>query len=157
MSSGAKEFEIVDVPSPGEGHIIAEEAAKLILQSIPEIAEPTREQVLDTVATEMDNAHFVAALDAEGAVVGTGGLYMKDIDGADKAFIINMAVAPSARQRGLGSRLMTVLEEEAARRDATEILGQHHEGSLIFYTGLGYAPATRPFIEGDVLAKFIEK
>ncbi len=157
MSSGAHEFEIVEIPSPGEGHPIAEEAAKLILQSIPEIAEPTQQQVIDTIAKEMDNAHFIAALNSEGSVIGTGGLYMKDIDGVDKAFIINMAVAPSVRRHGLGTRLMHILEEEAAKRNAEEVLGQHHEGSLEFYTELGCIPDTRPFIEGDILAKSLER
>ena len=60
---------------------------------------------------QVQTRHYLVALDA-GLVVGYSGL----CDHPDEAFVQTMAVAPPYQGRGLGSRLLTALLDEAARR-----------------------------------------
>jgi ribosomal-protein-alanine N-acetyltransferase len=60
---------------------------------------------------QLDTRHYVVALDGDD-VVGYAGL----CDYPDEAWVQTMAVAPEQQGRGLGSRLLAALLEEAARR-----------------------------------------
>ena len=73
--------------------------------------EPWSERLFWSELGQLDTRHYVVAVDG-GAVVGYAGL----CDYPDEAFVQTLAVAPSAQGGGLGSRLLTELLEEAARR-----------------------------------------
>ena len=73
--------------------------------------EPWSERLFWSELGQLDTRHYVVALDG-GAVVGYAGL----CDYPDEAFVQTLAVAPSVQGAGLGSRLLTELLEEAARR-----------------------------------------
>ena len=60
---------------------------------------------------QLETRHYLVALDGED-VVGYAGL----CDCPDEAWVQTLAVAPSHARRGLGSRLLAVLLQEAARR-----------------------------------------
>ena len=62
---------------------------------------------------QVDTRHYLVARDGD-ALVGYAGL----CDYPDEAWVQTMAVAPQAQGRGLGTRLLVALLEEAARRGA---------------------------------------
>ena len=74
--------------------------------------EPWTERLFWSELGQLDTRHYVVALDADDEVVGYAGL----CDYPDEAFVQTIAVAPAAQGCGLGSRLLTELLEEAARR-----------------------------------------
>ncbi|MFI5270417.1 MAG: GNAT family N-acetyltransferase [Candidatus Saccharimonadales bacterium] len=152
MTHGVEDLVIIEIPDPGQGDVLAEQAAMLMLQHIQGISEPTREQVQHTVTTDMDGHLSIAAIDSESSVVGTGGLSLYEADGL-RAAIVNMVVAPKERGSGLGKRIISWLEEEAMRLNAKELFGQPVEAYVGFYEKLGYQPARRPYMEGGIHVK----
>ncbi|HXE10188.1 MAG TPA: GNAT family N-acetyltransferase, partial [Verrucomicrobiae bacterium] len=148
MSLAPAEISFVEIPRPGQGHTIAEEAALLLLQGIRGILVPSPEQIEKAVASELDTNPSLAAVNEEGTVVGTGGIQLYEIDDVIKGGIVNMVVTPSERGRGIGTAIMSKLETAAARAGAQEVFGQQHPGSLGFYERRGCEPAMRPFVRG---------
>lgn len=73
--------------------------------------EPWSERLFWSELGQLDSRHYLVALAGE-QVVGYAGL----CDYPDEAFVQTLAVAPAAQQAGLGSRLLTALLDEAARR-----------------------------------------
>jgi ribosomal-protein-alanine N-acetyltransferase len=73
--------------------------------------EPWSERLFWSELGQLDTRHYVVALSGE-QVVGYAGL----CDYPDEAFVQTMAVAPAAQGTGLGTRLLTELLDEAARR-----------------------------------------
>ena len=73
--------------------------------------EPWSERLFWSELGQLDTRHYVVAVQ-DGAVVGYAGL----CDYPDEAFVQTIAVAPAAQGNGLGSRLLTELLDEAARR-----------------------------------------
>ena len=58
------------------------------------------------------DARYYAVLRADGKIAGYGGLMFV----ADEAHVTNIAIAPSLRRQGLGSRLLAHLAREGGRR-----------------------------------------
>jgi ribosomal-protein-alanine acetyltransferase len=75
----------------------------------------------DAMSRDLANpsCHYLVATDAEGTVVGYAGLLAAE--GGGEGDIQTIAVAPDARGRGVGRRLMLALLEEARRRRAREV------------------------------------
>jgi N-acetylglutamate synthase-like GNAT family acetyltransferase len=154
MSGDPENFSIVDVPRPGFGNDIAEQTARLILQELFATPDPTRQKLLETFAVELDGHLVLAAINAEGAVVGTGGLALvKEANEADSGLIVNVVVAPDERHNGLATRMMSQLEERARGLQAKETFGQPGPGYDSFYERLGYQKGTKPYLEGPVHIK----
>lgn len=89
---------------------------------------------------EVDDLFFVAL---DGAVVV--GTIMCGYDG-HRGWIYSLAVAPSHRRQGLGSRLMSHAEHELGRRGCMKINLQILEGNesvATFYSSLGYSVEKR--------------
>lgn len=78
-------------------------------------AEPWSQDLFDGEIAK-DNRSYVVAKDVRGVVCGYGGVMVIGED----AHIVTLAVAPAHRERGLGSRLLMRLIEDASRR------GAHH-------------------------------
>jgi N-acetylglutamate synthase-like GNAT family acetyltransferase len=153
MNRVTPEFDFVKIPDPGEGDPMAEEAATLLLQGIQRISRPTKEQIGHTVTTEIDGTIAFAALSSEGSVIGTGGLLLIEPSKIRRAAIVNMAVASSERGQGLGTSIMSRLEEEAARLNVREVFGQPEPQYLNFYEQFGYKKSKVFRIAGEVLIK----
>jgi ribosomal-protein-alanine N-acetyltransferase len=65
---------------------------------------------------------------------------------ADEAELLTIAVAPEARGRGLGHRLMEAFEAEAARRGATRAfleVAEDNDAALRLYRARGYGESGR--------------
>lgn len=154
MTRVTPEIDFVRITDPGEGDPIAEAAAKLMLQGIQNIESPTHKQILDTISLEINGTLCLAAVNSDGLVLGTGGLLLER-DGRSRAEIINMAVSPQERGRGLGRKIMSELEKEATRQGAVEIFGQPESEALGFYQRLGCQREENdlPFVRGEVLVK----
>jgi len=149
--TSCEDLVIVKVPDPGQGHELAEETATLILQGLGGVLIPSRRQVMQILATELNGHLSIAAVNSEGIVAGTGGLlYLEKLN---VAAIIDVVVRPSERKKGLGAKIMSALEEEAWKLDVEEIFGQPEPGYIAYYERLGYQLGRRPYIDGDVLIK----
>ena len=89
---------------------------------------------------EVDDLFFVAVNDK--AVVGT---IMCGYDG-HRGWIYSLAVAPSHRRQGVGSRLVAHAENALSRKGCTKINLQIMEGNenvAAFYLSLGYSVEKR--------------
>ena len=151
MSGDPENFSIVEVPRPGFGNDIAEQTARLILQELFDTPSPTRQKLLETFAIELDGHLVLAAVNAEGAVVGTGGLALiKEPNELDSGLIVNVVVASDERHNGLATRMMSLLEERARALQAKETFGQPGPDYDSFYEELGYQKGTKPYLEGSV-------
>jgi ribosomal protein S18 acetylase RimI-like enzyme len=103
----------VEIPRPGHGNIIAEQAASLILQELHDRASPDV-AVLNAQLNDMDDDLTFGLVKPENTLVAVGALrFIPDTDGLLVAAIINVAVSPNERRQGLGTKIMTVLEEES--------------------------------------------
>lgn len=153
MSGNFSSFKFVEIPRPGRGHPVAHEAATLLLQGIQGVQTPTPQEVLRTVAIELDGNFSLAVVNPEGSVMGTGGLILVEAEGFLAGAVVNMVVAPDERGRGLGHKIMSKLEEGARKAGAREIFGQPHPGSQGFYEKFGSHLEQRSYMKGDILVK----
>ena len=78
----------------------------------------------------------------EDRVIGFTGMWLV----RDEAHIATLAVTPTCRRRGIGSRLMFALIHEAVRRGATHMTLEVRESNLAarrLYEGLGFEVVAR--------------
>jgi putative acetyltransferase len=91
---------------------------------------------------EAPNGVFLAALQ-DGAVVGCGGVCRHPEDDG-VAEIRRMYVDPTARGQGVGARILTALEEQAAALGYTSVrleTGVEQREAIRLYERAGYMPA----------------
>lgn len=89
----------------------------------------------------------ILAVDLDGEAVGVGGLRQVPSDEGSWWEVKHMYIRPEARRRGLARTLLEALEDEAVRRDATDVvLDTHHslEGAVTLYRSAGFEE-TDPF------------
>ncbi len=72
------------------------------------------------------DARYYAVLRADGKIAGYGGLMFV----ADEAHVTNIAIAPSLRRQGLGSRLLAHLAREGSRRHSVPMTLEVRMGNL---------------------------
>ena len=72
------------------------------------------------------DARYYAVLRADGKIAGYGGLMFV----ADEAHVTNIAIAPSLRRQGLGSRLLAHLAREGGRRHCVAMTLEVRMGNL---------------------------
>ena len=71
--------------------------------------------------------------------------------------IERMAVDPTLRRTGVGSRLVALAEEEARRRGATEMILHAQLESAPFYATCGYIPEGETFLEEGIAHVLMRK
>ena len=91
-------------------------------------------------------AVHVVAMNSD-MVVGTGRLI---IDSPTRGIIGRMAVQEPLRRRGLGSRLLSLLEDEARFRGLKRITLHAQLYTERFYTRHGYLEEGMPFMEAGI-------
>lgn len=96
---------------------------------------------------EHDAAAVHAVAVAGGEVVATGRLVPEP---PKRGRIGRMAVAQELRRRGLGSRVLEHLEEEARRLKMVEVTLHAQLYVERFYTQRGYIPRGEPFTEAGI-------
>ena len=90
--------------------------------------------------------HALAYLDGE--PVGTARLILQD---RFSAKIGRMAVVAEARQHGIGTQLMRLLEDYARRQGITRIVLDAQLQVIPFYQRLGYEVQGDVFLDADIL------
>lgn len=96
----------------------------------------------EELAEEEDDLHIVG--EEEGALVAC---LVLTPAGVDTVKLRQMAVEPSRRGRGFGSKLVAFAEREAAALGAERIVLHAREHAVEFYERLGYAIEGEPFVE----------
>ena len=100
---------------------------------------------LELDALDANAVHAVALDCAE--VVGTGRLLqLSDLD----TQIGRMAVRASFRRRGVGSQILRLLEDEAKKMGAAQVVLHAQSYVSAFYHGLGYQAEGPPFFEAGI-------
>lgn len=102
---------------------------------------------LDAIAT-----HFVAWVGAD--LVGTARLRLI---GPGVAKAERVAVKASLRSRGIGARVMAVLEAEATRAGCKTVKLHAQESAIAFYLRLGYVAYGPRFLDADIWHRAMEK
>jgi ribosomal-protein-alanine N-acetyltransferase len=85
---------------------------------------------------------FMVAEDATGAIVG----YALTLTAADEAQLLNIAVHPDARRRGIGIALLRATMRECAAAGAESMVlevRESNEGARALYDAHGFAPVGR--------------
>ena len=100
---------------------------------------------LELDALDATAVHAVALDGAE--VVGTGRLLRLS---GQEAQIGRMAVRASFRRRGVGSRILRLLEDEAKEMGAVQVVLHAQSYVSAFYRGLGYREEGPPFFEAGI-------
>ena len=103
----------------------------------------------DLERDDLDEGADHALAELAGAVVGTGRLVAPGL-AEPSATIGRMAVADSARRRGVGAAVLTRLEQRAAEHgwDEVELHAQVHAQD--FYRRAGYAPFGEVYLEAGI-------
>lgn len=100
----------------------------------------------DMELDEFDPDAFHVVAEADGEVVGTGRLVVE----GDKARIGRMAVQKNYRKHGIGTALLTQLEEVAKENKLTEAYLHAQTHAQGFYHKLGYSPRGEIFDEAGI-------
>lgn len=91
-----------------------------------------------------DNGIFIVAVDGDDALAGYGLVFTRR--DSDSARLYSIALAPSARGKGLGSRLVRELETRARRMGFAQMhleVACDNAAALALYAKLGYARLRR--------------
>jgi predicted GNAT family N-acyltransferase len=139
---------VVVVSAKGEADLVQALAVREVVfieeQHVPEGIERDAEDA---------RAHHVLAFQA-GHAIGTGRLVMMAQPPPGEhgtwAQVGRMAVVKAHRRAGVGSRLLTALEEEARRRGVRGIMLHAQVLALDFYRHHGYEPAGQRFVEAGM-------
>ncbi len=103
---------------------------------IDETLNPDVDDIAEHYAPE--RADFYVVEDANGALIGTGGLIQED---AETGRIVRMSVAKDARGRGIGKRLVAQLESAARARGYRRLVCETTEGwtdAIALYIATGF-------------------
>ena len=120
-------------------------AAALALRHRVFCGEQGVPEALERDARDATALHLVA-LDASGGVVGTCRL----LPHGGAMLLQRMAVARSARGRGVGARLLGLAHAEAAASGAREVELHAQMGARDFYARAGYAAEGPEFEEAGI-------
>jgi predicted GNAT family N-acyltransferase len=102
---------------------------------------------LEEELDDLDDTAFHAVAIHDGSVVGTGRLLL---DTATQAQIGRMAVSQAFRRQGIGSKVLTFLEEAAHSRGIRRVTLDAQSYVTEFYARHGYLEEGEPFIEGGI-------
>jgi len=110
---------------------------------------------MDEELDEFDASATHAIVLSQGEVVATGRIVYGNEDSA--ARIGRMAVDMEWRRKGLGGRLLTFLEEEAASRNVNTYILNAQEYVKQFYANHGYVERGETFLEADIVHILMRK
>ncbi len=110
---------------------------------------------MDEELDEFDASATHAIVLSQGEVVATGRIVYGNEDSA--ARIGRMAVDMEWRRKGLGGRLLTFLEEEAASRNVSTYILNAQEYVKQFYANHGYVELGETFLEADIVHILMRK
>jgi len=110
---------------------------------------------MDEELDEFDSSATHAIVLSQGEVVATGRIVYGNEDSA--ARIGRMAVDMEWRRKGLGGRLLTFLEEEAASRGVSTYILNAQEYVKQFYANHGYVERGETFLEADIVHILMRK
>ena len=110
---------------------------------------------MDEELDEFDSSATHAIVLSQGEVVATGRIVYGNEDSA--ARIGRMAVDMEWRRKGLGGRLLTFLEEEAASRGVSTYILNAQEYVKQFYANHGYVERGENFLEADIVHILMRK
>ncbi|MAE71774.1 MAG: GNAT family N-acetyltransferase [Gemmatimonadetes bacterium] len=96
--------------------------------------------------------HAVAI--SEGRVVGTA--RMRILKSGD-ARVQRVAVLANHRGRGLGKRIMDLMEDEARRAECSRVVLDAQVAIIPFYERRGYQPEGEPFLDAGIAHRFMWK
>ena len=127
--------------------VTGDDEVELVVQGGPEDAPAVATLLADTywcrgVATDaivrahLSSSAWVLARDGHGRIVGSARALS---DGARRAWIYDVVIAPELRGLGIGRALMRLLEDHPAVRGAARVELSTRD-AMTFYERLGYAP-----------------
>ena len=106
---------------------------------------------LDVSQKDQDPINIVAVAFMGETAVSTARLDKID----EKTYLVRkMATADSARQQGIGGRVLELAEEEAVKRGAQTIELDSREGAISFYEGHGYVLTGEEVVHNDGIPNF---
>lgn len=112
---------------------------------------PNIDDLADIERTYLQTGGEFLVAERAGRLVGMGGL---KVDG-DEGELFRMRVSSSVQQEGIGSRLLTALEDAARDRGVERLVAEtasRQTGAVAFYPSNGYEQvAERTFGEYDLL------
>lgn len=117
--------------------------------------EVPAEEELDEIDATATHAIAIAMHRGQPQVVATGRVFYRDEDSA--ARIGRMAVDVEWRRNGIGGRLLTFLEEEAASQGVTTYVLNAQEYVKDFYAAHGYVERGETFLEADIVHILMRK
>ena len=82
-----------------------------------------------------DSSYHLMGIDDENSVIASGRVHFND---NNEAQIRYMAVKDSYKRKGIGSEIVTKLEDYASSKGAKKMVLNARENALIFYLSLGY-------------------
>jgi ribosomal protein S18 acetylase RimI-like enzyme len=71
--------------------------------------------------------------------------------------LLQMAIAPEHRGRGIGQHMVRTLEAELRRRNVLEVHLHARENVVHFYEKLGYAVFQEPFVEVSITHRHMRR
>ena len=104
---------------------------------------------MDEELDEFDSSATHAIVLSQGEVVATGRVVYGNEDSA--ARIGRMAVDMEWRRKGIGGRLLTFLEEEAATQGVSTYILNAQEYVKDFYASHGYVERGETFLEANIV------
>ena len=110
---------------------------------------------MDEELDEFDSSATHAIVLSQGDVVATGRVVYGNEDSA--ARIGRMAVDMEWRRKGIGGRLLTFLEEEAATQGGSTYILNAQEYVKDFYASHGYVERGETFLEANIVHILMRK
>ena len=110
---------------------------------------------MDEELDEFDSSATHAIVLSQGEVVATGRVVYGNEDSA--ARIGRMAVDREWRRKGIGGRLLTFLEEEAATQGVSTYILNAQEYVKDFYASHGYVERGETFLEANIVHILMRK
>ena len=83
-----------------------------------------------------DSSYHLMGIDDENSVIASGRVHFND---NNQAQIRYMAVKDSYKRKGIGSEIVTKLEDYASSKGAKKMVLNARENALSFYLSLGYS------------------
>jgi [ribosomal protein S18]-alanine N-acetyltransferase len=131
-------------PQVGDGQVTIEPMRRRHLRSVMRIERQAHPKPwsLGVFASELGQGearHYVM-LRVDGKVAGYGGLMFA----ADEAHVTNLAIAPTARRHGLGTKLLCELARESIRRQCAAMTLEVRMGNMAaqnLYRKFGFVAA----------------